>query len=133
MTTDIRWQQRFSQFEKSYKLFQTALAIEQPSEVERAGLIQFFEITFELGWKLLKDFQEAEGYTITSPRNAIKQAFQNSLITQGKYWLQALNDRNLTTHTYNETTARQVENDIRSLYAPFLQELHESFLPKMVT
>ncbi|MBD1399612.1 nucleotidyltransferase substrate binding protein [Pelovirga terrestris] len=132
MTTDIRWQQRFSQFEKSYKRLQTALAIERPSEVERAGLIQFFEITFKLGWKLLKDFQEAEGYTITSPRNAIKQAFQNGLITQGKYWLQALNDRNLTTHTYNETTARQVENDIRTLYAPFVQELHEYFLPRMV-
>lgn len=132
MTTDIRWQQRFAQFEKSYKLLQTALAIEQPSEVERAGLIQFFEITFELGWKVLKDFQEAEGYTITSPRSAIKQAFQNGLVSQGHHWMQALNDRNLTTHTYNEATARQVENDIRSLYAPFLQELYERFLEQMV-
>jgi len=132
MTTDIRWQQRFAQFEKSYKLLQSALAIKHPSEVERAGLIQFFEITFELGWKVLKDFQEAEGYTITSPRNAIKQAFQSGLITQGHHWLQALNDRNLTTHTYNEATALQVENDIRTLYAPFLQELHEHFLRKMV-
>lgn len=127
MTTDIRWQQRFAQFQKSFKLLQTALAIETPSEVERAGLIQFFEITFELGWKLLKDFQEAEGYTITSPRNAIKQAYQNGLITQGHHWLQALTDRNLTTHTYNETTAQQVENDIRSFYAPFLQEINSRF------
>jgi len=128
---DVRWRQRFGQFEKSYQLLLTALAIDGPSEVERAGIIQFFEMTFELGWKLLKDFQEAEGYSITSPRAAIKQAFQNGLIEQGHDWLQALEDRNLTTHIYNENTARQVESDIRNRYAPFLQMLQRTFLQKM--
>lgn len=131
MNKDVRWRQRFGQFEKSYQLLLNALAIEDPSEVERAGIIQFFEMTFELGWKLLKDFQEAEGYSITSPRAAIKQAFQNALIEQGHDWLQALEDRNLTTHTYNENTARQVESDIRNRYAPFLQSLQRTFLQEM--
>lgn len=130
MDQDIRWLQRYQQFAKSYNLLLTALAVEHPSEVERAGLIQFFEMTFELGWKLLKDYQEVEGYTITSPRHAIKQAFQSGLIVRGHDWLQALADRNLTTHTYNENTARQVEKDIREKYAPCLQELNTLFLQK---
>jgi nucleotidyltransferase substrate binding protein (TIGR01987 family) len=131
VNNDVRWHQRFQQFQKSHKLLLTALAIEHPSEVERAGIIQFFEMTFGLGWKLLKDFQEAEGYSITSPRGAIKQAFQSGLIEQGHDWLQALEDRNLTTYTYNEIAARQVESDIRRRYAPFLQTLHRTFLQKM--
>jgi hypothetical protein len=65
---DIRWKQRFSQFEKAFALLQSAMAIEHPSIVERAGLIQFFEMTFEIGWKLLKDFLEAEGYVETFAR-----------------------------------------------------------------
>jgi len=130
MDQDIRWLQRYQQFTKSYNLLLKALAIEHPNDIERAGLIQFFEMTLELAWKLLKDYQEAEGYTITSPRHAIKQAFQGGLITQGHDWLQALADRNLTTHTYNESTARQVEKDIREKYSPFLQELNTIFLQK---
>lgn len=58
---DIRWQQRFQNFEKALRGLEEALAIEQPDVVQRAGLIQFFEITFELAWKLLKDYLEAEG------------------------------------------------------------------------
>lgn len=86
--------------------------------IERAGLIQFFEMAFELGWKLLKDYQEAEGYTISSPRDAIKQAFQSGLISAGHDWINALEDRNLTTHTYNEATAAAVEEKIRQASPP---------------
>lgn len=79
----IRWQQRFRQFEKAFALLQAAIAINKPSVVERAGLIQFFEMAFDLAWKLLKDFEEAEGFSVKSPRDAIKQAFQAGIINQG--------------------------------------------------
>ncbi len=128
---DIRWQQRFNQFEKAFLLLQDALQIDSPSVVERAGIIQFFEMTFELGWKLLKDYQEAEGYTINSPRDAIKQAFQAKLINQGHAWIDALDDRNLTTHTYNEKTAIEVENKIRVAYFPCLFRLYQDFTAKV--
>jgi nucleotidyltransferase substrate binding protein (TIGR01987 family) len=68
-------------------------------------LIQFFEITFELAWKLLKDYEEIEGLIAKTPRAAIKQAFQSGLISNGHDWIDALQDRNLTSHTYNEETA----------------------------
>jgi nucleotidyltransferase substrate binding protein (TIGR01987 family) len=124
---DVRWRQRFNQFEKSFALLETAMAIETMTIVERAGLIQFFEMAFEQGWKLLKDFQEAEGFTITSPRQAIKQAFQSALVADGHAWISALEDRNLTTHTYNEQTAAAVEHKIRTLYFPLLKTLHVAF------
>jgi nucleotidyltransferase substrate binding protein (TIGR01987 family) len=129
--TDNRWQQRFAQFEKAHLLLQQAMAIEKPSIVERAGLIQFFEMAFELAWKLLKDFEEQEGFVVKSPRDAIKQAFQMELITRGHDWLIALEDRNLTTHTYNETIALQVEEKIRSCYFICLQELYSDFNSKI--
>lgn len=120
---DIRWKQRYQQFCNAYALLEQAVTIQQPSVVERAGIIQFFEMAFELSWKLLKDYQQSEGFEINSPRSAIKQAFQNGLVENGHSWIQALEDRNLTTHTYNEATAVLVEQKIRNDYFPLLQQL----------
>jgi len=128
---DIRWQQRFGQFAKAFLLLQEATRIEKPSVIERAGLIQFFEMAFELAWKLLKDFEEAEGFMVKSPRDAIKQAFQADIIGQGHDWLDALEDRNLTTHTYNEETAIHVEQKIRNKYFPCLLKLYQDFSAKV--
>ncbi len=127
---DIRWKQRFDQFEKAFSLLKSAIAIEQPTVIERAGLIQFFEMAFELGWKLLKDYQQAEGFVISSPRDAIKQAFQSQIIQAGHHWINALEDRNLTTHTYNEQTAATVEQKIRQEYYPLLLQLQQTFADK---
>lgn len=128
---DIRWRQRFQQFDKAFLLLQSAIAVEKPSIIERAGLIQFFEMAFELSWKLLKDYQEAEGYVIASPRDAIKQAFQSGIILTGHDWINALEDRNLTTHTYNEETAVTVEQKIRQTYYPLLQQIQQTFAEKV--
>jgi len=80
---DIRWVQRFSNFERVFLLLQDSLKTEQLSILERAGLIQFFEITFELAWKLLKDHEKIEGLIAKTHREAIKQAFQSGLINNG--------------------------------------------------
>jgi nucleotidyltransferase substrate binding protein (TIGR01987 family) len=80
---DVRWKQRLRQFEKLFAKLELAIQIISPSFVERAGLIQFFEMAFEQGWKLLKDYLTEQGFDINSPREAIKQAFQNQLIVNG--------------------------------------------------
>jgi nucleotidyltransferase substrate binding protein (TIGR01987 family) len=100
------------------------------SEIERAGLIQFFEMTFELGWKLMSDYLREEGFSIDSPKQAIKQAFQSNIIQDGHTWMDAFNDRNLTVHTYDESTVLKVEKKIRQDYFPLLQQLHIFFLEK---
>ena len=132
MEKDIRWVQRFTNFERSFLLLRQALEINAPSIVERAGLIQFFEIAFELSWKLLKDYEESEGFSVKTPREAIKQAFQARIIDDGEHWLQALQDRNLTAHTYNEKTAVAVEIKIRQNYFPLLLDLYQTFQAKLL-
>ena len=128
---DIRWKQRFQNFEKAYLLLEESMAIDTPSITERAGLIQFFQMTFELSWNLIKDYLQHEGYNIKTPRDAIKQAFQSELIQDGHVWIDALGDRNLTVHTYDEKTAVEVEEKIKGKYYPALKELYTLFKGKI--
>ena len=121
---DIRWKQRFANFEKAMLLMERTLQIEELSEAEMGGLIQFYEMAFELAWKLMKDYLAEDGFIVKSPREAIKQAFQSELIVDGQVWLDAMRDRNLTAHTYNESIALQVIADISDEYYPALNQFY---------
>lgn len=82
-------------------------------------------MTFELGWNVLKDFLEYEGFeTLKSPRESLKKAFEVDLIADGHKWLQALKDRNLTSHTYDEVLAKKVVAQIVNEYYPLLLNLY---------
>jgi nucleotidyltransferase substrate binding protein (TIGR01987 family) len=122
---DVRWRQRFENFEKSYRLLNKYAGQEIKTELERAGMIQFFEITFELAWKVLKDYLEAQGLIVKSPREAIKQAFQFGLIEDGHVWMEALEKRNLTTHTYDEALAEKFVHEIIHLFIPAITRLYD--------
>jgi len=130
---DIRWKQRFQNYKKAYLLLERNLNIAEPSEVERAGIIQFFEMAFELAWKLMKDYLEEEGLVVNSPKEAIKQAFQSDIIKDGHTWIDALNDRNLTTHTYEEEAAIEVTENIEENYFPLLKNLYLYFQGRIQT
>jgi nucleotidyltransferase substrate binding protein (TIGR01987 family) len=121
---DVRWKQRFINFEKSYRLLEKYINTPLESELERAGIIQLFEILFELSWKLMKDYLEAQELIVKSPREAIKQAFQIGLIEDGHIWIDGLADRNLTVHTYDEKLAEKMINDIVNVYFPVLKKLY---------
>ncbi len=127
----IRWKQRFQNFEKAYQLLERTLEIENLSEIERGGLVQFYEITIELAWKLLKDYLTEDGFIIKSPREAIKQAFQSEIIENGRTWLEALESRNLTSHIYDEKTAIKVATEIREKYFLILTQLYNYMKAKM--
>ena len=122
---EIRWKQRFENFDKSYKLLKKYSNQEITTELERAGIIQFFEMTFELAWKVLKDYLESEGYMVKSPRETVKQAFQIGLIDNGHIWIDALSNRNLTTHTYDEKLATKMTSEILNAYLPELDKMYE--------
>ena len=121
---EIRWKQRFENFDKSYKLLKKYSNQEITTELERAGIIQFFEMTFELAWKVLKDYLVSEGYMVKSPRETVKQAFQIGLIDNGHIWIDALSNRNLTTHTYDEKLATKMTSEILNAYLPELDKLY---------
>jgi nucleotidyltransferase substrate binding protein (TIGR01987 family) len=120
MNKEIRWKQRFSNFEKAFHTLERTVAIEHPSEAERGGLIQFFEMAFELAWKTLKDYLEADGFQVNSPRDVLKQAFQSGIIQDDHAWIEALHDRDLALLIYEEEIALNLERLIRNKYYPLL-------------
>ena len=122
---EIRWKQRFTNFEKSYKLLDKYIDSPINTELERAGIIQLFEIAFELSWKLMKDYLETEEIIVKSPRETIKKAYEIELIENGHIWIDALSDRNLTVHTYDEEMAKKMVEDIVIIYFPELKKIYE--------
>lgn len=82
-------------------------------------------MTFELAWKVLKDYLESEGYIVKSPRETVKQAFQIGLIDNGHVWIDALSNTNLTTHTYDEELAIKMTSEILDTYLPELDKIYE--------
>lgn len=128
MDVDVRWKQRFQNFDKAFKRLTDAIQIirnEPDNVLLQAGLIQTYEFTFELAWKTLKNYLEMEGFTVPSPRATLRQAFQCGYIQQGDVWLKALNDRNLTAHTYDDEVAKEVIADIQQTYYFLLRDLHQ--------
>lgn len=119
-----RLKQRYQNFSKSLKLLEDALEIENPSIVEQAGIIQFYEMTFELAWKCLKDFFQDQGLDVKYPREVFKTGILKEILKKGDVWLQALTDRNLTSHLYDEQAAIQAAEAIRVSYSPLLVELN---------
>lgn len=119
----IRWKQRFQELSKSFAQLSKALEVENPDEIYRAGIIQFFEMTLELAWKTLKDYLESQEVIVQTPRETIQMAFQNEIIENGHTWIDALQKRNLMAHTYDESRAKEAEDLIRDVYFIEIQKL----------
>ena len=129
---DIRWKQRFTNFSKAMNHLGSALQFPNPDIVQKAGIIQFFEMSFELAWNMVKDYLEEQGFVdIKSPRSALKKAFEMNIIENGHDWMDLLQDRNLTAHTYDEQKATDMEQLISNKYFPILKALQLSFKQKL--
>lgn len=122
---DTRWKQRFKNFEKAYNVLKRTITIKNPSEAERGGIIQYYETTFELSWKLMKDYLEELGFQPKSPRESIKTALTAEIITDGYTWIDALDDRNLNAHVYDELIALKVIASIKNNYFPAITNFYK--------
>ena len=122
---DVRWKQRYANYKKA--VMQLTEFVEKPdlNKFEVQGLIQCFEYTFELAWKTAKDYLEAQGFSVKSPRQTIQLAFQSELIADGHVWIDALEKRNLMAHTYDENTIKEAERLIRDNYYSMLKALQD--------
>ena len=127
MNQDIRWKQRFTNFKKAYSQLTEFMEKPELNKFEVQGLIQCFEYTFELSWKTLKDYLEFEGYDVNTPRETIKKAFQTGMIEDGNVWLDALDKRNIMSHTYSESTTKQTEELIKTKYYGMIKKGIEFF------
>lgn len=119
-----------TKLENKYTAFDTALtrlkeAIDlyktQENPVLLDGTIQRFEFCVELGWKLLKEYLEYEKIgEFNSPRSTVKECFSIGLIEDAEQWLDMLDDRNLTSHTYDEEIAKEIYRNIITKYYDIL-------------
>lgn len=121
---DIRWIQRFSNFKKAFVKLESAANLASHTELEQEGLIQRFEYTYELAWNTLKDFFEFQGYTeISGSRDAFKLAIERGLIRDGKEWMKMIENRQRTSHTYNQETADDIAELIIDSYVSKFNDL----------
>lgn len=128
---EIRWQQRFENLSKAYRQLENNLKITSPNDAEKQGIIKSFEFTFELSWKTLKDYLNAEGIVANSPREVIKQSFHIELIKDGDAWIDMLDQRNLMAHTYDEARAEKALKLISQNYFIAIKDLITFFEKKL--
>ncbi len=124
---NIRWRKRFENLNRAFLQLERGIRIVTPSDIETQGIIQSFEFTFELAWKTLKDYLEAQGVQCAFPREVLKQAFQAGVLQNGDVWLEMLSKRNLLAHTYGEAMAKEAYRLIKEEYYPCMLELIDWF------
>lgn len=110
---DVRWKQRFSSYKKALAQLTKFIDKGELNELEEQGLIQAFEYTHELAWKLLKEFLSEQGtQDIYGSKDATRAAFSLGLIEDGEIWMNMIKDRNRTSHTYNKEIAQEIASNI---------------------
>jgi nucleotidyltransferase substrate binding protein (TIGR01987 family) len=129
MNSDTRWKQRFQNFDRALVLLREALERGPGvlSNLEKEGVIQRFEYTFELAWKTIKDFLEEGGLIISplTPRQVLKDAYVAKVLADGQGWIDMLDHRNLLAHTYDFAVFEKAVDAIAARYLPALEDLHE--------
>jgi len=84
--------------------------------------IQRFEFCFELAWKLMKAVLEYDGIEVNSPRSCIRESWKQGLIPDAQEWLEMMEKRNLSSHTYDENAAREIYREVKGRYVVLLEE-----------
>ncbi|MBQ9356254.1 MAG: nucleotidyltransferase substrate binding protein [Prevotella sp.] len=125
---DIRWIQRYTNFHKAcMRLIEVTEAdryMDDLSELELEGLVQRFEYTFELAWKVMQDLLLYKGYEfMLGPNGTMKMAFEDGLISDHDGWRKMAKSRNTLSHVYDEEELLPIIQLIYNDYAPLLKEL----------
>ena len=134
MTTDSRpprWQQRYSNFLRALQALHDGVqlaSVRALTPLEQQGLIHTFEFTHELAWNVLKDYLDYQGVIgITGSRDASREAFKRGLVADGEVWMDMIRARNLSSHTYNQSTATALVDSIEHHYYPAFVQLQHRF------
>lgn len=134
MLSDIRWKQRFQNFERAFLLLSEALQnpLVELSDLEKEGIVQRFEYTFELAWKTVKDYLIFNGIVFdqVTPRHVLKQAFASKIIEDGQIWMDMLEHRNLMSHTYDRGICEKAVEAIAERYLTALEQFYTFFKNK---
>lgn len=125
-----RWEQKLNSYRKALKRLSEVVQvmdIRPLNDFEADGLIQRFEFTFELAWKLIKSYAEYQGIDkeIMGSRDAVRWAFESGLIGDSDVWMEMIKRRNDTSHTYDEDTAKEVVVCVKTAYYNAFVELYQ--------
>ena len=124
-----RWIYRFDNYKRAFILLREAMEIMKErdlTQLEKEGVIQRFEYTWELAWKVLKDYLDSEGVVLDkiTPASVIRAAFDAKIITNGEAWMTALDARNKMAHTYDFKKFEVVIAAIQTHYLKLFDDLH---------
>ncbi|ODN40989.1 nucleotidyltransferase substrate binding protein [Piscirickettsia litoralis] len=107
-----RWKQRLLSYNKALNQLNSALVLNKErelSELEQQGLIKAFEFTYEMAWKTLQDYLRFDGHLdIGGSRSTLRRAFKEGLVDNGECWLDMVESRNRTSHTYDQAQAEEI-------------------------
>lgn len=136
-TKDIRWCQRFSNYQKALGKLGDVVELaanKALSELEKEGMIQRFEYTYELAWKTLQDLLRDKGFLeLSRPNPVISQAFKDGIIKDGEGWRKMKISRQLASHTYNSETAEDIAECIIDFYFDLLKTLEITLIQERKT
>lgn len=124
-----RWEQRLDSYHKALARLAEIVGASKKralNEFERDGLVQRFEFTHELSWKLMKAYAEYQGFDgIGGSRDATRKAFEMSLISDGQSWMDMIKSRNETSHNYDGSMADDVVDSIKNKFYPLLADFYQ--------
>jgi nucleotidyltransferase substrate binding protein (TIGR01987 family) len=123
-----RFKERKEDYKNALARLEEALQVE-PNEIIIDGILHRFEFTFELAWKVIKDYMEYMGISegTGSPRENIKLAYKYQIISDGELWIDIMLSRNALSHLYNENESRTIYEKIKTKYIKAFKELDEKF------
>ena len=133
---DIRWKQRFHNYKKALAQFSKAIGYfgdirhlrvdADELDLMKEGLIQRFEFTYELAWNVLKDYIEQDSpgvYQLYGSKTTLRVAFKIGMIEDEKIWLDMVDSRQASSHTYDQETADGVFDKAIGSFLPVFLKL----------
>lgn len=114
-----RLSERIENFNNAYKLFETAQKSyinDKQNDIYKLAIVQAFEIVYELGWKVIKDFLKTKDIETFTPRDTIKEAFAANILPSAQIWIDMAKDRNASSHEYNQDKVNLILENISTTY-----------------
>lgn len=110
---------KFANFNKATSALGRALARTWQNDEElRDAVIQRFEFSLETCWKFYQAYFDEEGIITGSPKAVFRQMLQTGLINSDEcqFALNMVDDRNQTSHTYNQEVAEDIASRVPGYY-----------------
>lgn len=124
-----RLSERIENFNKAYNLFEIAqnrYTNDKQNDIYKLAIVQAFEIVYELGWKVIKDFLKTKDIETFTPRDTIKEAFAANILPSAQIWIDMAKDRNASSHEYNQDKVNMILENISATYFYELKRFKEN-------